>query len=265
MRHELPESIARKVTQPSMPSWPPLAPDAVFFGTFNPITQAHTQLLEAAHIDGGYQAIWVVPAFGSPFKHKAPDMTDYTDRLTMTQLACQRYPWAIVSPIESWLTHPGQPCYSSAVVAAIIEHYRDLPWPLPFIIGIDAVVELPRWQHADGLVEHCEFLVAPRPGNPNIEEGLATVKTTFPSIRYKRLSLPPMPTSSSSIRATIQWSHGGLKGETLDLHTDVWHYIESNGLYGLSQPVIAEPSVAMTPKQPSACAIPAGDRTYRAM
>ena len=231
MRHELPESIARQVTQTSSPPWPPQAPDAVFFGTFNPITQAHTQLLEAAHIDGGYQSIWVIPAFGSPFKHQDPEMTDYTDRLTMTQLACQRYPWAIVSPVESWLTPPGQPCYSSAIVNAIVEHYANIPTPLPFIIGIDAIMNLPSWHKAEQLVEHCEFLVAPRPGNPNIEEGLAAVKATFPSIRYKRLSLPPMPTSSSSIRATIHDHPGRLKGEALDLHTDVWQYIQAHGLY----------------------------------
>ena len=234
MRHELPESIAEAAEQPYSPPWPPQAPDAVFFGTFNPITQGHTHLLEAAHMANGFKSIWVIPAFGSPFKHTHPAMAAYTDRLTMAQLACQRYPWAIVSPVESWITEHGQPCYSSGVISALVEHYTDLPSPLPFIMGMDALSALPQWEHPDMLVKHCEFWVAPRPDQSDTQHELRLAAEALPGIRLQALTMEPTPTSSSRIRSAIQSTQHDLSWEALDLHPAVWGYIQENHLYGLS-------------------------------
>lgn len=212
-------------------AWPIQPPDAVFFGTFNPITLAHTHLMEMAHAQWGFERLWVIPALASPFKHTDPDMAPYTDRLAMAELACKEFPWTIVSPMESWVNRPNQPSYSSTMIQALQNRYTDLPSPLPFIIGIDALMHLPNWHQPETLILRCEFLIASRPNFPAMPEVLEPLKAQWPTLRWQAIPTDLMDIASSQVREDVKQAKKPLPQLLDELHPDVWAYIQSHQLY----------------------------------
>lgn len=126
-------------------------------GTFDPIHSGHLALAAAAERRCQLQWIYFVPAAHPG--HKAAPVASFADRYAMVALALagrRRWsPLAIPAP-------PGQATHSLQQVGWIARRHPRAR--LFFIIGADAMVEMPAWHRYRDLLAACDFIVAPRLG-----------------------------------------------------------------------------------------------------
>ncbi|MBM4276101.1 MAG: nicotinate-nucleotide adenylyltransferase [Deltaproteobacteria bacterium] len=131
----------------------------LFGGTFNPIHYGHLrtgeEVVEALSLD----RLWFIPAAVPP--HKAPQgITPFEVRLEMTRLAVGDNPRVEVSDIEG--RRPGK-SYSIETLRRIRQELGPT-WELYFILGLDAILEIPTWKDFRDLFSLCHFVVLDRPG-----------------------------------------------------------------------------------------------------
>lgn len=131
----------------------------LFGGTFNPIHYGHLraaqEVLEALELS----RLWFVPAAHPP--HKAPqEITPFAVRLEMTRLAVGDHPAMSVSDVEG--RRPGK-SYSIETLRVVREQLGPT-WELYFILGLDAILEIPTWKEYLELFNLCHFVVLDRPG-----------------------------------------------------------------------------------------------------
>lgn len=126
-------------------------------GTFDPIHRGHLALAAAAERRCRLDWIYFVPAAHPG--HKAAPVARFADRYAMTALALtarRRWsPLAIPAP-------PDQPTHSIQQVGWVARQHPRAR--LFFILGADAMVELPTWHRYRELLGACDFVVAPRLG-----------------------------------------------------------------------------------------------------
>jgi len=103
--------------------------------------------------------LWFVPAALPP--HKAPEeITPFPVRLEMTRLAVEGHPVLMVSDIEG--QRPGK---SYSIETLRLLHQKLGPkWELYFILGLDAILEIPTWKDYRELFTLSHFVVLDRPG-----------------------------------------------------------------------------------------------------
>jgi nicotinate-nucleotide adenylyltransferase len=162
----------------------------LFGGSFDPIHLGHLLVAQAAREELELTRLVFVPAAQSPFK---PDRQPApgTERLRLLRLALAGDPWCEIDDQE--LRRGG--------VSYTIDTVRDVAgrWPqarLFYLIGADHVANLPQWREADELARSAEFVVIPRPGEPEV---------SFPKpFRGRALAGFPLGVSSSQIRARIK-------------------------------------------------------------
>jgi len=130
-----------------------------FFGSFDPITNAHLELAKAAQKQFAFQDIVLVPAYKPPHKQ---GMAFFADRLQMCRLAVQEYAFQ-VSDIESQLEGF---TYTINVLRSLQPDFDAATAKIPFIIGSDALQYLGTWFQADILAEKLIFLQAARETTP---------------------------------------------------------------------------------------------------
>jgi nicotinate-nucleotide adenylyltransferase len=141
-----------------MPNQPPKRL-GLFGGTFNPIHYGHLrtgeEVVEALDLD----RLWFIPAAVPP--HKAPqEITPFDVRLEMTRLAVGDHPRMEVSDIEG--RRPGK-SYSIETIR-LIRQEQGPACELYFILGLDAILEIPTWKDYRDLFALCHFVVLDRPG-----------------------------------------------------------------------------------------------------
>jgi nicotinate-nucleotide adenylyltransferase len=107
----------------------------------------------------GLDRLWFIPAAVPP--HKAPQgITPFEVRLEMTRLAVGDHPGVEVSDIEG--RRPGK-SYSIETLRLIRQELGPA-WELYFILGLDAILEIPTWKDFRDLFSLCHFVVLDRPG-----------------------------------------------------------------------------------------------------
>jgi nicotinate-nucleotide adenylyltransferase len=131
----------------------------LFGGTFNPIHFGHLRAAEEVCEALSLSRLWFIPAAQPPHKG-ARDLTPFEVRLEMTRLAVGDHPVMEVSDIEG--RRAGK-SYSIETLRLLREEFGSA-WELYFILGLDAILELPTWKDYAQLFQLCHFVVLDRPG-----------------------------------------------------------------------------------------------------
>lgn len=130
----------------------------LFGGTFDPIHYGHLRTAEEVAEALALTRLWFIPAALPP--HKTERVSPFEVRLEMTRLAVGRHPRFEVSDIEG--RRAGK-SYSIETLRQVRREYGP-DWELYFILGLDAVLEIPTWKDYAQLFTLCHFVVLDRPG-----------------------------------------------------------------------------------------------------
>lgn len=163
-------------------------------GTFDPVHIAHLRLAEEARECLRLDEVLFLPA-GDPWRKTSRPITSAEHRLAMLRLAVAENEDFGISDLE--LRRPG-PSYTADTLAVLAgERLDDEFW---FIVGADALADLPNWHEPARIVEHAMLAVAPRElQEANVAAlnvpGIAARIVTFPMTR--------LDVSATDIRARV--------------------------------------------------------------
>ena len=199
-------------------------------GSFDPVHNGHLALARACGEQAALDEVWFTPAAIQPLKHKGPHATD-AQRIEMLNLA-----------IDIELSEPGRPrprpswrvCtleIDRGGFSYTVDTLRQIHVELPdaalfFLMGADAVRDVPHWREPREIFRLATPLVVRRAGEP--EPDLASLaalctKTTQPQL----VDMPPIDISSSDIRRRIA------EGQPIQdlVPPAVGQYVAQHGLY----------------------------------
>jgi nicotinate-nucleotide adenylyltransferase len=167
-------------------------------GTFDPVHRGHLALAAAAHEELGLDAVVFVPA-GEPWRKVDRVVSSGDDRLAMLQRAVQGEPSFEVSTLE--LERPG-PSYTADTLEALRDERPAGEYF--FVLGEDALGDLPNWRRPGRILELAKLAVARRADTPPQE--LEGAEQRLPGLmeRVVRLEMPLMAISSSEIRDRVR-------------------------------------------------------------
>jgi len=128
----------------------------VLGGTFDPVHIAHLVIAEHARQALSLDLVLFIPA-GDPWRKSHREITPAEHRLAMLSLAVAGNDAFGVSDLE--LRRDG-PTYTADTLAVLAgERLDDEFW---FIVGADALADLPNWHEPSRIVKHARLAVAPR-------------------------------------------------------------------------------------------------------
>lgn len=187
-------------------------------GTFDPVHFGHLLLAEQARDQLGLDQVLLIPA-GDPWRKSHRAITPAEHRLAMLRLAIEGSSAFGISDIE--LRREG-PTYTADTLEALAgERLDDAFW---FILGADALRDLPNWREPERIVKHAMLAVAPRESHE-----MAVAKRHVPEITGKitTFECPRNDISSSDIRERVA------AGRSIRYFTPdaVRAYIEEHALY----------------------------------
>lgn len=173
----------------------------VLGGTFDPPHLAHLVLAAAARRALGLERVVLVPA-GDPWRKAGSGVSPAADRLALTRAAVEgSSPWAEVSEIE--VRRPG-PSYTAETLEELQAEAAGNEWW--FILGWDALADLPDWQRPERIIELARLALAER-GDEAGGRALppATVEA-FPDLaeRVDRVPIPRLDVSASELRRRLR-------------------------------------------------------------
>lgn len=197
----------------------------LFGGTFDPIHSGHIQVAEAAKQWISAGRVILVPAKRSPHKKRLPQVSD-EDRMEMIRRAIAGRESFSLSDCE--LKRP-QPSYTLDTVLDFRRHLGPQA-SLYWLVGADAVKDLPKWYQIKDLLESCTVAVMYRAGYPKPDFEVCGKEFTPSQIRKLEQNVVPVPLvdiSSTDIRSRLS------KGQDVSdrLAPPVAEYIRSRGLY----------------------------------
>ena len=194
----------------------------VMGGTFDPIHLGHLILAEQARTHLGLDRVLFVPA-GQPWRKEGRQVAPVAHRVAMVQAALAGDPYFEVSLVES---EQARPSYTADTLAALRAQLGEGP-ELFFILGEDALADLPNWRDPARIVAQARLAVATRTGWT--AAGTATLEQLIPDIRA-RLDPVPMPRvdiSSTDIRRRV----AAARSIRFLVPPAVAAYIAAHGLY----------------------------------
>jgi len=196
----------------------------VLGGTFDPPHLAHLVLAAAARRVLQLDRVVLVPA-GDPWRKADRAVTPAALRLRMVEAAAAAtLPWAEVSAIE--IEREG-PSYTVETIAALAAGEPDAEWW--FLLGADALADLPNWHEPRRLVESTRFALVLRPGEtPAAGPGEASA-AALPGLteRLDSVAMPELAIAASDLRRRVRL---GLRTEPL-LPAAVRRLVDELGLY----------------------------------
>lgn len=157
-------------------------------GTFDPIHSAHLVLALEACEQRDLDAVILVPA-GDPWQ-KGATTASAQDRLKLVQDAAAGHDKLLVSSVD--VDREG-PSYTIDTIRDLQAEYPDAEFE--FIIGSDALANLPTWKSYEELAKTLTFVVAERPG---------TEVTAPPGATVETIDVPLLEISSTDIRARVK-------------------------------------------------------------
>lgn len=199
---------------------------AILGGTFDPVHLGHLHAARRARAALGIPDVTLLLAARPG--HRATPLAAVSDRWRMLCLATRQDSGLLVSDLE---VDRAGPSYT-------VDSLRDLRGgdPLVWLIGRDALAEVPSWHRADELASLCHFVVLDRPGavgsEPLVPLGFVRVDDSADLVERPSGGLYCLPNamldiSASRVRRTI--AKGGDASALLP--SDVWTYIWQQGLY----------------------------------
>jgi nicotinate-nucleotide adenylyltransferase len=178
-------------------SVPKLQRIAILGGTFNPVHHGHLIMAEQALWQFDLDQILWMPAGDPPHKPLAPGAST-TDRLEMVKLAIADHERFACSELE---IHRQGRSYTIETLRSLIQEHPDTQWY--WIIGVDALRDLPQWHQAEELARICRWIVAPRVDAGDAPQVLRAVAEKLP-LRAELLEAPTLTLSSTYLRQQIQ-------------------------------------------------------------
>ena len=186
----------------------------VLGGTFDPVHTGHLILAEHAAEGLGLDMVLFIPA-GDPWR-KEHKPAPAQPRLAMLKLAVEGNDRFGISDIE--LRRAGPTYTADTLETLAAERLDDEFW---FIVGADALADLPNWHEPERILRHATLAVAPRPDELPPAASIAAsgrtlggagVTATLPGIedRIARFPMPRIDISSTDIRARIA-EGGGIR------------------------------------------------------
>jgi nicotinate-nucleotide adenylyltransferase len=191
-------------------------------GTFDPVHLGHLAMAEGVLGELGLEAVVFVPA-GQPWLKEDRAISPAVHRVEMTRLAVAQNPYFQLSTVE--IERPG-PSYAVDTISELKGQYGDEA-RLFFILGWDALAELPLWKEPSQVLRLCRLVVIPRPGWPPPD--LRPLEEVLPgsSRDIVLLERPRVGISSTDIRRRVQ------EGQSIRhlVPGSVGRYIREHGLY----------------------------------
>ncbi len=192
-------------------------------GTFDPPHRAHLHLADAAAQALELDRLILVPA-GDPWRKRDRQVTAAEHRLAMTQAAAEARGGGLeVSDIE---VRRSGPTYTLDTVRELRESGAQQLW---WIMGADAVLDLPHWHRAGEILTCARIAAAVRPG---AELDRRRLDRLIPGLGrwLDWVPMAPIELSASDLRERIA------RGDDVsgDVPTSVLDYARKHGLYGLA-------------------------------
>jgi nicotinate-nucleotide adenylyltransferase len=203
-----------------------------FGGTFNPIHHGHLICARAVAEAAGFGQVLLVPNAQSPHRLQENDMAAANDRLTMCQLAAQIDPLFAVSDIE---LQRAEPSFTIETARTLKRNgWTEVHW----LIGADAVQNLPRWHEAANLTAEVRFVVMARPG---WDFAWDVLPETFRALRHNVVPAPLLQISATDVRRRVA------AGQSIDFLTPpaVVRHIHQRGLYRPANPPAQKAAVPL--------------------
>ncbi len=190
-------------------------------GTFDPVHRGHLALARAAHDELGLDEVLFLPA-GQPWRKAGQMIAANEHRLAMLRRALEGEAAFQVSRLE--LERPG-PSYTADTLEALSD---DRPEDeLFFLLGEDALMDLPNWERPPRILELARLAVARRADSS--PEALEEAARRLPGLgeRVVWLKMPAVAVSATEIRERVREGQpiGGLVPATVE------EYIRMQGLY----------------------------------
>jgi nicotinate-nucleotide adenylyltransferase len=198
----------------------------VLGGTFDPIHVGHLILAEAARRLLDLERVVFVPA-GNPWRKRSRPITLADHRLAMVSLAIADNPAFALSATE--VEREG-PSYTADTLAALHEEWPDAEG-LYFIMGVDALKDLPNWKDPQRIIRSAYLAVATRPGWEQVN--LAELERLIPGLlaRLRPVDMPMIQISSSELRDLVART----QSIRYLVPSPVQEYIQRNSLYKLRE------------------------------
>ena len=182
----------------------------VLGGTFDPPHLGHLILAEHAYDQLGLDRVAFVTA-GDPWRKAGRKVTAATLRLAMTRLAVASDHRFYVDAIE---VERGGPTYTAETLEALQRSRAGTS--LFFLLGADALADMPTWHDPERITAAATLVVAPRIGeSAALPEGIV------------ELAMPYIGVSASEIRERVRLG----KGIRYLVPEAVATFIDANGLY----------------------------------
>ncbi len=195
---------------------------AILGGTFDPIHNGHLAVAEEVRSKLGMDEIVIIPA-GRPRLKQDHYVTPASHRLAMVELAVKDHAVFRVSTVE--IDSPGPTCTVDTLET--IRRQQNSSVDIYFLLGSDALRDLPRWKKPRRLLELCYLVVFSRPGSPLPPlEGLETFVPGI-STRAIQIEVPQVDISATDIRLRV----ARREPITGMVPAAVERYIHEHGLY----------------------------------
>ncbi len=187
---------------------------ALFFGSFNPIHNGHTQLAEYLIDNELTDEVWFVISPCNPLKSQFELLDEYV-RLDMLMLAIVHEPKFKACDIEFDLATPS---YTIETLHALSAQYSDYQFTL--LIGSDNALVFDKWKCPQQILTEYPVMVYPRSGYD-----FSQVTNLYPQMQL--LHSPCFDISSTQIRTALTQK----KDVSNWLHPSVFQFIVDNELY----------------------------------
>ena len=194
----------------------------VLGGTFDPPHVGHLILAEEARTRLQLEKVLFVPA-GDPWRKAGQEVTPAEHRLAMLRLLLAADPYFEVLPLE--VERQG-PSYTVDTLEALHQRYGP-GLEFYFILGEDALHDLPNWKEPARIVSLAWLAVAPRPADGGWAR--ADLEAAVPGVSQRIVALP-MPIIDISSTALRERARAGLSLRYL-VPLAVEEYIRRHGLY----------------------------------
>jgi nicotinate-nucleotide adenylyltransferase len=199
----------------------------LFGGTFDPIHRGHLALARAACERCKLGRILFVPANIPPHKQRQP-LSAFAHRYAMIALATAQEKDFVASLLEApedsdadgraKKEKKATPNYTIDTVKRLKQSFKKAD-RLFLLIGIDAFMDIAKWQQAEALFRECEFVVASRPGY-----SLADVANALPA------SLRPRSEARRPFHKQAATGDLVLSGASIHLLDEVYQPISSTAI-----------------------------------
>lgn len=174
---------------------------ALFFGSFNPLHEAHKAvvLYLAEKNVPSIQEVWLIVTPENPLVVKE-GLFSGKERIEVLTKVFENIPNVLVSDIEFELERP---LYTYRTLRVLADAHPDRKFY--FAMGSDLIFQLDQWHEAKEIVQNYTILVFKRPGyTDGLEAAIERLRTKFRAKDIQVVDGPLMDLSSTEVRSMVK-------------------------------------------------------------